>query len=67
MRIPRLLRSLLALGKSVVFIDWEFDEETETTRAELRVWIGQEVRTKGRCGRGGKRCAWEDYCGGERT
>ncbi|MHB8449089.1 MAG: transposase family protein, partial [Mycobacteriales bacterium] len=67
MRIPKLLRSLLALGKSVVFIGWELNEETETTRAELRVWIRQKVRQKGRCGRCGERCAWEDYGGGERT
>jgi transposase len=66
-RVPKLLRSLLALGKSVVFIDWELNEETETTRAELRVWIRHKVRTKGRCGRCGERCAWEDHGGGERT
>jgi transposase len=66
-RVPKLLRSLLALGKSVVFIDWEHNEETETTRAELRVWIRQKVRKKGRCGRCGECCAWEDHGGGVRT
>jgi transposase len=66
-RIPKLLRSLLALGKAVVFIDWEHNEETETTRAELRVWIRQKVRKKGCCGRCGERCAWGDHGGGERT
>jgi transposase len=51
----------------VVFVDWEHNEETETTRAELRVWIRQKVRKKGCCGCCGERCAWEDYGGGERT
>jgi transposase len=58
---------MLALGKSVVFIDWELGEATETTRAELKVWIRAKMRQKGRCGRCGERCAWEDHGGGERT
>ncbi len=64
MRTLKLLRSLLALGKSVVMLDWELNLETETTRAELRVWIRQKVRKRGSCG---VRCAWEDHGGGERT
>lgn len=67
MRVSKLLRSLLALGKAVVFIAWELTGETVDTRAELKVWVRQKVRPRGRCGRCGVLCAWEDWGGGERT
>jgi hypothetical protein len=65
-RIPKILRSLLALDKSVVFIDWGHNKKIETTRAELRVWIRQKVRKKGCRGCCGERRSREDCGGGER-
>jgi transposase len=41
--------------------------QTATTRAELKVWVRQKVHSRGRCGRCGNLCAWEDNGGGERT
>ncbi|HKN49010.1 MAG TPA: ISL3 family transposase [Actinomycetota bacterium] len=67
MRVPKLLRSLLALGRAVVIIDWELVPETAQTRADLVVWIRQKTRKRGRCGRCGARSPWFDQGGGRRS
>ncbi|HZU72459.1 MAG TPA: transposase family protein [Acidimicrobiales bacterium] len=67
MRVPKLLRSLLALGRAVVIIDWELVPETPETRADLVVWVRQKARKKGRCGRCGTRSPWFDQGGGQRS
>jgi transposase len=66
-RVPKLLRSLLALGRAVVIIDWELVVETPHTRADLVVWIRAKAARRGTCGRCGARSAWEDQGGGERS
>jgi transposase len=66
-RVPKLLRSLLALGRAVVIIDWELVPETKETRADLVVWVRPKRRKRGACGRCGARSAWEDQGGGQRS
>lgn len=67
MRTPKLLRSLLALGRAVVIIDWQLVAETADTRADLVVWVRTKVRRRGACGRCRDRSAWEDQGGKERS
>lgn len=67
MRVPKLLRSLLALPRAAVVIDWHLVPETPQTRADLVVWVRQKARKKGRCGRCGTRASWFDQGGGQRS
>ena len=67
MRISKLLKSTLALGKSVVIICCNLHEAIGNSRGELVIDIRQKVRKRGRCGRCGRLSAWEDFGGGPRT
>ena len=66
MRINKVLKKVLGLGRDVVIVGRELVDNDDNVRAKLEVRVRPRVARQGRCGRCGTKAAWYDQGDGER-
>lgn len=67
MRVNKVLKSLLGLGRDVVIIDRDLFEADGKRRARLEILVRLRASRRGRCGRCGASSPWFDQGDGMRS